>query len=340
MRIAPLATTVTLVLAAVVASAQSAQPAPSPPAKPAQSPPAKPAQTPPAKPAQPAQPAPAKPAPPAPAQPPPPAQSAPQRRAQPRATPSQVIVRDRSGTPLRDARVTVSGPARQEILTDTTGTASLGTIPDGSYRLRFEHEGFITLERDVSIKTTTPTTIEVALSFAPPASPPPDPAPSTPPAPPPPIVVTVPSPRLTSVPSGPPVFVSIPDFLDKNYIGRDPIKESVLSCLADSTTRVLQLHESIGEHTHTDMDEVLYVVAGEGTIRTRGESSVVAASAVTAGALTVIPHGVAHAIERRGKNPLMVLSMLSGAPCPVNTPAGPVNAPAGRGNAPAARGNR
>ena len=43
---------------------------------------------------------------------------------------------------------------------------------------------------------------------------------------------------------------------------------------------VLQLHESIGEHTHADMDEVLYVVAGEGTIRTRGESSAVAASAV------------------------------------------------------------
>jgi len=70
---------------------------------------------------------------------------------------------------------------------------------------------------------------------------------------------------------------------------------------------------------------VLYVVAGEGTIRTRGESKTVAASTVTAGALSVIPHGVAHAIERRGKNPLMVLSMLSGAPCPVN-------APAGRGN--------
>ena len=163
-------------------------------------------------------------------------------------------------------------------MTDAAGTASLGTLRDGSYRLRFERDGFITLEREISIRNAEPSTIEVALSFAPPAAPPPAPAPSAPPTPPPPVVVTVPAPRLTSVPSGPPVFVSIPDFLDKNYIGREPIKESVLACLADSTTRVLQLHEAIGEHTHADMDEVLYIVAGEGTIRTRGESSTVAAS--------------------------------------------------------------
>jgi hypothetical protein len=311
---APFATTVTLVLAAVVASAQSAQPPQPTPAKPAQPAPAKPAQPPAEKPAQ---------SPPAKPAQTPPAPSAPQRRAQPRA--AQVIVRDRSGTPLRDVRVNVAAPARQDLVTDAAGTASLGTLRDGSYRLRFERDGFITLEREISIRNAEPSTIEVALSFAPPAEPPPAPAPAAPPDPPPPVVVTVLAPRLTSVPSGPPVFVSIPDFLDKNYIGREPIKESVLACLADSTTRVLQLHEAIGEHTHADMDEVLYIVAGEGTIRTRSESSPVAASSVTAGALTVIPHGVAHAIERRGKNPLMVLSMLSGAPCPVN-------APAGRGN--------
>jgi hypothetical protein len=228
--------------------------------------------------------------------------------------PSQVIVRDRSGTPLRDVRVSVSGNATQEIVTDASGTASLGTLRDGSYRLRMERDGFITLERDITVRAVQPSTIEVALSFSPP-SPPAAPVPSEPPPPPPPVVVEVPAPKLSSVPSGPPVFVSLPAFLDKNYIGREPIKESVLACLADSTTRMLQLHEAIGEHTHAEMDEVLYIVAGEGTVRARGESSTVAA-----GALSVIPHGVPHAIERRGRNPLMVLSMLSGAPCPANAP--------------------
>jgi len=37
--------------------------------------------------------------------------------------------------------------------------------------------------------------------------------------------------------------------------------------------------------------------------------------AVRAGSLAVVPQGVAHAIERRGKNPLVVISTLSGAPC-------------------------
>ena len=109
------------------------------------------------------------------------------------------------------------------------------------------------------------------------------------------------------------MFVSIPDFLDKNYIGRDPLKESVLGCLADSTTRLLQLHDAIGEHSHADLDEILYVVAGEGSIRVRGESRNVAA-----GVLSIIPHGQPHAIERRGKNPLTMLSMLSGSPCRSN----------------------
>src|SRR5438270_486010 len=80
-----------------------------------------------------------------------------------------------------------------------------------------------------------------------------------------------PPPPAATGPSGPPVFVTIPAFLDKNYIGREPLKESVLGCLADSTTRLLQLHEAIAEHTHADMDEMLYIVAGEGTIRARGE---------------------------------------------------------------------
>jgi mannose-6-phosphate isomerase-like protein (cupin superfamily) len=73
---------------------------------------------------------------------------------------------------------------------------------------------------------------------------------------------------------------------------------------------LLQLHDAIGEHTHSELDEVLYVVAGEGTVRVNSESS-----AVSAGSISIIPRGLPHAIERRSRNPLMMLSMLSGAPC-------------------------
>jgi hypothetical protein len=234
--------------------------------------------------------------------------SAPQQRARPRATPAApavVLVRDRDGSPVPGVMVTVTGPTKQQATTGQDGTASLGALRDGSYRLRFEREEFITFEREVTIRGRQAEPIEVWLSPAPPPPPPPPPPPAPAPAPPPPAPSSV-----AAAPTGPPIFVSIPEFLDKNYIGREPLKESVLGCLADSTTRLLQLHDGLAEHTHAELDEILYVVAGEGTVRVRSQSSTLAA-----GTLSIIPHGQPHAIDRRGKNPLMILSMLSGVPC-------------------------
>jgi mannose-6-phosphate isomerase-like protein (cupin superfamily) len=107
------------------------------------------------------------------------------------------------------------------------------------------------------------------------------------------------------------VLVSIPDFLDKNFIGREQLKESILACNAAETVRLLQLKEGLASHVHDNADEILYVVAGDGAIRLGQETTV-----VRAGSVAVVPHGTAHAVERRGKNPLILLSTLSGAPCP------------------------
>jgi Carboxypeptidase regulatory-like domain/Cupin domain len=244
---------------------------------------------------------PAPPTQPAPQTQPAPTQPAPQRRAQPRPTSVQVVVRDVSGTPLGGVKVLVSGPASLEATTDDKGTASLGALRDGGYRFRFELEGFVTLERDVTIRNGQPSEVLAALRIIP--------RPLVEPPPPPPPVVEAPPPP-PPVPSGPPVFVSIPQFLEKNFIGREPLKETVFGCLPGSTTRLLQLHEAIAEHTHSELDEILYVVAGEGTVRVRTESSNLAA-----GSLSVIPRGLPHAIEQRGRNPLIIISTVSGAPC-------------------------
>lgn len=249
---------------------------------------------------------------PAPATPTPPtkaAPAAPQRRTQARPpAASTVTVRDRSGSALAGVKISVSdGSSNQQATTGSDGKATLGMLRDGDYRLRFEREGFITFERESTVRARQPLEIDVWLSAAP--------APPEPPAPPPaPAPVAAPPPAFPSsvaaAPTGPPTFVSIPDFLNKNYIGREPLKESVVGCLSDSTTRILQLKEGVSEHTHSDLDEMLYVVAGEGTVRVRTQSS-----QVTAGSLSVIPHGQPHAITPRGKNPLMLVSILSGSPC-------------------------
>ena len=209
-----------------------------------------------------------------------------------------VIVRDFSGALLDGVRIVINGPRTVEATTDRSGSART-TLADGSYRLHFERQGFVTLERDVTIKAGRPAEIDAALTAAPPP-----PAPEPPP----------PAPALVHpaapAPGGPPVIVSIPAFLDKNFIGRDPLKESVLGCTPDVTTRLLQLHDALASHKHVDLDEVLYVVAGDGVVRVQDRQTPIAA-----GSLSVIPRGVAHEIERRGKNPLILLSTLAGAPC-------------------------
>jgi len=238
-----------------------------------------------------------------PAQPgqPPPAQPARPRTASKPVTP-RVTVRDQSGIIVPGVKITLSGPSTAELVTDEAGVTTLPALKDGTYRLRFEHEGFFTLEREFTVRASQPATIEVTMSHAPPppapAAPKPAPAPKAPTPPP------VP-------PSGPPVTIAIPDYVDKNFVGRDPLKESVLACNGLETVRLLQLRDPIAEHSHSNMDEVLYVVAGEGTIRLGN-----APTNVTAGALVVVPHGTPHAIDRRGRNPLILLSTLAGAPCP------------------------
>ena len=110
-------------------------------------------------------------------------------------------------------------------------------------------------------------------------------------------------------PSGPPVSLSLPTFLDKNFVGRDPLKESVVACNANETVRLLQLRDPIAAHTHNDQDEIVYIVAGDGAVRVDRLTT-----ALAPGSLMVIPHGFSHAFERRGRNPLVILSTLSG-PC-------------------------
>jgi hypothetical protein len=217
-----------------------------------------------------------------------------------RSTSLRVTVRDPKGESLDGVRLHLSGGAEGEYSTAAAGTAVLTNMKDGLYRLRFEHDGFVTLEREFSVKATSALTpVDIVLTPAPPPPPPPPPP--------------APAPTAAPVPSGPPVSVNIPDFLDHNFIGRDPIKESILACKPAEIVRLLQLRENMAEHTHDKVDEVLYVVAGEGVVRIGSQEMT-----MKPGSLAVVPLGAAHAIERRGKNPLVMLSTLSGATCPAN----------------------
>ena len=51
---------------------------------------------------------------------------------------------------------------------------------------------------------------------------------------------------------------------------------------------------------------MLYVIAGEGVLRAKGRDQ-----SLEAGSLVVIPRGVTYTLERRGRNPLIALSIVS-----------------------------
>ena len=213
-------------------------------------------------------------------------------------TSARVLVKDPDGAGISGVRLIMSGASTGEFTTGAAGTAILPDLKDGMYRVRCERKGFITLEREFTLHGATWNPIDIVLEPAPPPPPPP-PAP----APPPPSAPAM-------APGGPAISVSIPDFVDRNYIGREPMKESILACKPLETVRLLQMRESVAMHAHERLDEVIYVVAGEGAVKI-GDESV----GLHPGSLIVLPHGSGHAFERRGKNPLVVLSTLVGSAC-------------------------
>lgn len=214
---------------------------------------------------------------------------------------ARIIVRDVSGNPLRGVRVSISGPEEHDMLTDTQGMVPLGSLADGSYSVRFERDGFVPVEQTLTVRNGRATDdLEVAMRIGSGR------------------IGSAANVRRSSMstkasakaPAGTGVTVSIPTFLDRHYIGRDPLRESVFSCTPTGTIRLLQLRDPIVEHAHADAEESVYVVAGDGAIHFGTETT-----AISPGALTMIPRGVPHAIERTGRKPLIVLSTLSGPPC-------------------------
>lgn len=213
--------------------------------------------------------------------------------------PIEVKVTNRSGEPVAGVAVTMEGNIARSGQTDDEGVVLLRTVPAGQYRLRFEKPGFMGLERDITVRSTGTTRVEVSLR---PAEAPPAPAPAPPPAAAPP-----PPPPAANVEAK---TVAIPDFIDQNYLGRAPRKDSVLGCTDSMRSTLIQLREPLGEHTHSDGDEVLYVVAGEATHKVGGREF-----KLEPGTYSLVPRGVPHSITRRGSNPVVLLSIETGQPC-------------------------
>ena len=246
------------------------------------------------------------------AQPPAPAPSpstapkpAPVRRARPApaaaALPLTLAVTDGVGHRLPDVSVRVTGPVEREGVTDRNGELRLLELRPGAYRLRFEGSRWITLEREITLDRTGPAQLDVRLNAAPPP-----PAPPAPPAP-----APAPAAADSERPMGELRVADVAGIADKNLIrGNEPHKLTTLGCTGYATTRLVQVRDPLEERGGAEADETLYVVAGDGTFTAGGRSET-----LTPGVLVVVPRHTAHTLTRRGRGPLILLSVLSGPAC-------------------------
>ena len=214
-----------------------------------------------------------------------------------------MIVTDKSGNGIGDVNVAVSGPVERSGRTAADGSVAFRSIRAGTYRLRFEHERYITLERETVVGTRT-SDVSVALNPAPVTKP--VVAPPAPVAPPP---VQKPSRAVE------PHIVSMSDFLEKNLIGSEPQKTSLFGCTDGGAARVVQVKEPLTNQVNEDADQIIYVVAGGGSMRVRDREL-----KAGPGLFVLVPRGAPIAARRDGRNPLIWLSVTMGAACTDTTP--------------------
>ena len=246
---------------------------------------------------------------PAPTQPTPAPAAPPRPRAPRPAAPSTatavltITVNDATGAPLADVTVTTIGPVEREGITTAAGQVRLLGIRAGTYRVRFEREGFYTFEKEVSWRAGTPAPVSDATLTAAPPPPPPPPVPEP--------AKLAAATHAPDLPAGKPGNLSVINFLERNELKREPQREDLIGCSGGASTWVWQIREPWLGRKHDSAELMLYIIGGEGTMSIEGRDIQVAAST-----FAVVPRGTTYGLTRRGRAPaLYVLATLSGPPC-------------------------
>jgi mannose-6-phosphate isomerase-like protein (cupin superfamily) len=235
----------------------------------------------------------------------PPAPAPPRRAASPTAitTTVSISVTDGKGAPIPYVAIRASGPVDREATTDGSGSLRLEGLQSGSYRFRYVHDGFVTLERDLTVPAGQRAMDQRVMLSA--AEKPPEPDPPAVKAPP-------PAPQPPSAPPpGKPATVSVPDFIERNFItNSQPQKVTPVACSGVAQTVLWQIREPWTNRQHADTEAMLYVVGGEGTLALGGRDV-----PLSAGTFASVPRGTSYGLTRRGRNPLIILANLAGEGC-------------------------
>jgi hypothetical protein len=109
--------------------------------------------------------------------------------------------------------------------------------------------------------------------------------------------------------------MALPDYIERNFISnKEAHKENIVGCSGVGQAMVWQVREAWTDRQHESADAMLYVIGGAGTLRLDGRDVTLAA-----GSFAVVPRGTGYGFTPRGRNPLIVLAFLAGAPCTGNS---------------------
>jgi hypothetical protein len=210
-------------------------------------------------------------------------------------------VTDPRGETLEGIDVRVSGPTDREGQTNTSGQVNFPGLQAGVYRLSFSGDEVIPFEREVTLRPGQVADVDVTLSATPVVPAPPPPAQAEEPVTPPAVAVG---------PTGTPQTISVPDILERNYVGTQPRRETLLACSGNTRTTMIQLNMPLPDRLYETADAAYYVIGGEGTVRIAGRETKLATNGFVS-----VPRGTAHAFARTGRRPLILFAVLSGEPC-------------------------
>ncbi len=227
----------------------------------------------------------------------PPARS--RRSAAARTMTATVTVSDPAGQVLPDTAVTITGPTEREGRTAANGTVHFAGLQAGDYRVRLEHDGYVTLEREVTIKPGQAARIDVALSAAPPPPPPPP----------------APKPVATAGPAHAPLpqtDFDITAYLEKNYLTSGDQRVKSIACSPTDSVELVQTNDAYSLTASPDKQFVLVTIAGRGHVTAGGRTMSLDARS---GTTVTITKEVGFEATREGNRPLVFVLVQMGQGC-------------------------
>ena len=210
-----------------------------------------------------------------------------------------ITVTSPQGATLSDVHVAIMGPTERSGDTDGSGQVNFPGLQAGTYRLRFSGDKVTAFEKEVIVRAGQISDVDVSLSAAPEPKVIMQPAPALPPGP-----------TTAAGPKGQPVTYAIIDLLEKEYVGKQPRRETLLSCSGNERAAMIQLNESMPERLYENADAIYYVLGGEGTLMLNGKEMKLGLNGFAS-----VPRGTSHSFSKRGNRLLVLLSVLSGEPC-------------------------